>query len=190
MESRVPLIPEGRSFGEALVAKEPVGFIRPKLDGRTPSYWEWLGAGLILSREALGQSMYHGERPFERMYFGFDHASLYLRLDPGRGREPASELDGFGLELRVEGREVEIGGTLSAGRIDFRRGNESVGRGSMEEIVELALPFSALGLEQGQRIGFALRVMKDHLEIQRMPEQGFLAIDVPGPGFEEALWKV
>lgn len=184
-----PLIPEGRLFGEALVAKEPAGFIRPLVDGRLPSYWEWLGAGLYLPPSSMGQAMYRGELPFERMYFGFDLSSLFLRLDPPRGG--GGEVpDGIGIEARVEGGVLEFEGSMEGEGFEFHHGGEVVGRGCLREILEMEFPFEALGLREGQRIGLAVRVLQGTMEVQRLPEQGFLTLDVPGPGFEAEHWKV
>lgn len=191
--SLAPLIPEGQVFGEALVAKEPAGFIRPQVDGRVPSYWEWLGAGLYLPPSTVGQAMYRGEMPFDRMYFGFDLGSLFLRLDPSEGR--GDDLpDGIGIEARVEGGVLELeggwGGTQPRDGFDFRHGGEVVGRGCLDDILEIEFPFQALGLREGQRVGLAVRVLQGTMEVQRLPEQGFLTIEIPGPGFEEQRWKV
>lgn len=191
LASLVPLIPEGRDFAEAHVAKEPAGFVRPRIDGLRPSYWEWLGAGLFLP--GLGQAMYRAGGPFERLYFGFDERHLFLRLDPRTEALGADAVpfDALGLEVHAKGRTTEIEGSLgSQGEIALRIEERLAGRGKFVRILELALPFDAIEAEAGDRIGIAVRVYRRGLEVQRMPEEDFLPLVVPGPGFEEALWKV
>jgi len=185
-----PLIPEGVEFGEALVAREPAGFVRPRIDGQRPSYWEWLGAGLYVP--GLGQAMYRADGPFARMYFGFDERHLFLRLDPRvepRGDE--APFDRLGIVLRARGKTLEIEGRKGPdGDVELRLDERVVGSGRFVRILELALPFSAVGAKEGDRIGVAVRLFRAGLEVQRLPVEDFLALEVPGPGYEEARWKV
>lgn len=185
--SLLPLIPEGRGFGEALVAKSPAGFVRPKIDGMLPSYWEWLGAGLYLP--GFGGAMYRGAGPFARMYFGFDPEHLFLRLDP---LDPGSRLpiDELVVEIRGAKGTRSVVGSWDGTSVELWLEGRRMGQGRYERILEMALAFEPLGLREGDRIGVAVRMIENKLEIQRMPEEGFLPIEVPGLHFEETLWKV
>lgn len=182
-----PLIPEGRGFGEAMVAKAPAGFVRPRIDGVIPSYWEWLGAGLYLPGH--GQAMYRSAGPFSRMYFGFDPHRLFLRLDPLRVTD-FPPFDAVSVEIRGAEGSREIEGELEGGDVDLRFEGRKVGEGRFERILEVALDFELLELRERDRFGLAVRLFRDKMELQRMPEEGFLSIEVPGPHFEETLWKV
>lgn len=185
-----PLIPEGVDFGEALVAREPAGFVRPRIDGHRPSYWEWLGAGLYVP--GFGQAMYRADGPFARMYFGFDERHLFLRLDP-RVEPTVGEVpfERIAIEVRARGRSLELEGRPGAkGEIELRMEDRVVGTGRFARILELAIPFSAIEVSEGDRIGVAVRLFRAGLEIQRLPVDEFLALEVPGPGYEEARWKV
>ncbi|HLV59892.1 MAG TPA: glycoside hydrolase family 57 protein [Fredinandcohnia sp.] len=182
-----PIVPEGRGFGEALVAKAPTGFVRPRIDGVLPSYWEWLGAGLYVPGH--GQAMYRGAGPFARMYYGFDPHRLFLRLDPVRPLT-APPFDALAVEIRGAKASCEIEGTVRGGEIDLRLDGRTVGAGRFERILEMALEFERLDLGEGDHFGFAVRLFHDRTELQRMPEDGFVPVEVPGPHFEETLWKV
>lgn len=182
-----PLIPEGRGFGEALIVKAPAGFIRPRIDGMLPSYWEWLGAGLYLP--GFGGAMYRGAGPFSRVYFGFDRYSLFLRLDPQHPGE-TPPFDKIIVEIRRAGGLREVEGSGEGEGLEFHLDGRKVGEGCYRRILEMALGFEPLELREGDRIGIALRVVRDKLEMQRLPEEGFLSVEVPGPYFEEKLWKV
>lgn len=182
-----PLIPEGSGFGEAMVTKSPAGFVRPRIDGLLPSYWEWLGAGLYIPGH--GQSMYRGAGPFARLYFGFDRHNLFLRLDP-RSIAELPPFDALTVEIRGAERARGVEGDLRPSGIELRLEGEKVGEGKFDQILEMALSFEALDLWEGSRFGVAVRVFRDEQEVQRLPEEGYLSLETPGPHFEEALWKV
>ena len=58
----------------------PESLLTPRLDGRLTHYYEWSGAGSYHCARA-GQAMHRTDRILERIYFGYDHQSFYIRLD-------------------------------------------------------------------------------------------------------------
>ena len=73
-----PIVERGES--QALMV-EPKFPVTPRIDGRVDSFFEWLGSGMSDERR-LFSTMDGAERgPVERLYWGRDPQTLYLRLD-------------------------------------------------------------------------------------------------------------
>jgi alpha-amylase/alpha-mannosidase (GH57 family) len=177
---------------EAPPAREPTGFIRPTLDGLAESWREWLGAGLFRAEQARGGAMHQAVGIFGSLYFGFDAKNLYLRLDPAREDGSfAGQIDGLRICLQAgeEAVELQAGVTLGDMVLHDAKGR-TVGRGQLRAIVELAIPFSEVGLRPGQRAGVSIRGMRGDVEAERIPSQGWLSFDVPDQHFERVHWKV
>lgn len=128
---------------------------------------------------------------FSQVLYGFDPDHLYLRLDPA-GDEPIEErIDGLRIRLQKQGKVVELRGNFAHGEIDLSDGEgEGIGRGRLRAIVEIAIPFAPAGFAEGDRIGISVSAMRGEVEADRIPSQGWLAMDVPGVDFEKILWKV
>jgi hypothetical protein len=57
-------------------------------------------------------------------------------------------------------------------------------------ILELAVPWKELCLEQGNVIQMSIIVREHGLEVARYPAQRPAVLTVPGPEFESELWRV
>jgi len=124
---------------------------------------------------------------------GFDLTALYLRLDPAESPERAAEV---ATRVRVV--------VLAADRqtaIDFplvpdgavhpgRRAAEELGRAAFAQVLELALPFQALGLAPGMKLALSTHALRGDVEVERLPRYGFLAFTVPDADFEQVNWRV
>ncbi|HEY0840106.1 MAG TPA: glycoside hydrolase, partial [Vulgatibacter sp.] len=184
----------GPRGGETSPFIPPVGFLRPRIDGRVTSWLEWLGAGSYHVSEARGGSMHQAAGSFESLHFGFDSESFFLRLDP-RGDDPSgllSRVDEVRIDLEVSGRRIELGAKLRPGRLLPYSAEEgtTLGAGWFGNIVELSFGFSEMGLLAGQRPRFAVRGMRGAVEAERLPPSGWLSFDVPDESFEQRTWKV
>lgn len=177
---------------DAKPLREPTVLLRPRIDGRETHYFEWQGAGLYRPGQHRG-SMFGGAQAFCALFFGFDLERLLLRLDPAESPARAAELAS---ELQVvvhDGdRVVEV--TLPVvpdGQLrDGRLGEGVAGQVAFAEVLEAAVPFSALGLLPGARVAFTVHVRRGGLELERLPRYGFVAFAVPDPDFERIHWRV
>jgi hypothetical protein len=177
---------------------QPLSLLRPTLDGAVTDFFEWRGAGTINPNPPLG-AMWKAEGLFTAMCFGFDLERLYLRLDPDASllSQQADLRIECWLQTPVQSYRLEISPAsrdhyvLSQRRDDG--GWQDVGRSNRivwHRVLELALPFKELHLEEGQILQMTLLVRRHGLEIARYPRHQPVALTVPGPEFEATVWRV
>ena len=65
-----------------------------------------------------------------------------------------------------------------------------MGHGKMRVIVELAIPFAAVGLLAGRRGRISVRGMRGDVEVDRSPSQGWWSVEVPEESFDRVRWEV
>jgi len=78
-ELHVPVLREDR---QALPTVELTAFVRPVIDGQVTNYFEWLPAGFYDVSQG-GGAMHRGTSIITHIYYGFDLANMFFRLDPG-----------------------------------------------------------------------------------------------------------
>jgi len=159
------------------------------IDGYSRSYFEWSGAGFYRPGSTAGGSMYQGGGAFSQLWYGFSLTDLYLRLDPAQGADTSGELRILlALDKTERTLRMEVRPGAECPVLDER--GEKVGSGYSGTIVELAVGTSALGLSPSTRAGLLLRLMRNGLEVDRLPRYGELELVVPDQGFEQAHWHV
>ena len=183
---------EGAPGVEAKPLREPTFLLTPTLDGRETTFFEWQGSGLYRPGQHRG-SMYGGAQAFHVLHYGFDLSALYLRLDPAespaRSVEVASRLR---VVVLAADRQTAVDFPLvpdGAVRPGRRRGDE-LGQVAFAQVLELALPFAALGLAPGMKLALSVHVLRGEVEVERLPRYGFLAFTVPDADFEHVNWRV
>jgi hypothetical protein len=180
--------------------REPSALIAPALDGLVTDFYEWQGAGHVDGRPPLS-SMHTGREHFSRLYFGFSLDQFYLRLDPLPSDETA---DGGPPDVHVH--FIEPRPAKLVFRLDLpdppqftlwlsrdgtafapARAFDTIRR---KKVIELAVPFKALGLQAGMRVHLVVKVVRGDLELDRIPHGRPLAFTVPDRTFEGTMWKV
>ncbi len=183
---------------------EPTALLAPTFDGEETSYFEWLGAGILETREA-GGAMHQSERrppTISLVHFGFDHARLLVRADVS-GR--ALDLLGAGHELSLKfvnpaGVRFSVrnqGGRLTGTFWDRQDtephwsergpGGASVAAGT---IFELAVPLADLGLIAGQATAFFVAIYdQGGAEMERHPANRAIELRAPDLLFEARQWR-
>jgi len=198
---------EPLSRGESVGLIEPTGLFKPVLDGKDTHFYEWSSAG-YLTVKTFGGTMYQAETLVSHLYYGFDSDSLYLRLD-ANGELLREFRDGLEVAIRFNEtrRSVRVVGTES--KIPPVRGwvetseseRESAGASTPDtesfqihcaanEILELAIPFTALNLEKGQDIHFMVKLEKSGIVLERIPRRGLIHFQVPTREFQMKNWYV
>jgi alpha-amylase/alpha-mannosidase (GH57 family) len=191
IEALEPIKKVGVKAGEAPL-KEPTLLITPAIDGRETTYFEWQGGGVYRPGQAHG-SMFGGAQAFQAMRFGFDLANLYLRLDPMEAPQRTAEA--------CSSVRVEVVATKGQVHVDFevapdgarrrgRRDGAELGSSAFARIMEMSLPFAALGLARDDRVALAVHVMRAGVELERLPRFGYVTFTVPDEDFERIHWRV
>ncbi len=178
---------------EARPLRDPTMLFTPTLDGRETTFFEWQGSGLYRPGQPRG-SMYGGAQAFGLLRFGFDLDALHLRLDPAESSTRAAEV---GNHLRVElvsrGRQVEVDFELrpdGVPRGGMVPGGGQAGQAAYLDVLEVSLPFAALGLVPGDKVALAVHVLRSQVEVERLPRYGFVNITVPDRDFDGVNWRV
>jgi alpha-amylase/alpha-mannosidase (GH57 family) len=194
-EALEPIKRVGPGLGAGVEPKpvrEPSLLLSPVVDGRETTYFEWQGSGLYRPGQHRG-SMYGGAQVFDLLHYGFDLGSLYLRLDPAESPERSAEL---AARLRVtvlaDGRQATLELPVVAdGRL--RRGELArapAGEVAFADVLELSIPFAALGLRAGVKVALAVHAVRADVEVERLPRFGYVNLVVPGEDFEQLHWRV
>ncbi len=167
----------------------PIHLTTPQVNGRPGNYYDWIAAGYF---EASEGSFHRIHRHLERIRFGFDEQNLYVRVE---GAVVAELGEGEKIEVRIafdRPRDLTI---IYAGdglrRVDAE-GNqhEFRGRVAREIFLEMALPFEELGAQVGDPVEFAVVVVAEGKDIDRIPQSGCVITSRPGTDFGLENWSV
>lgn len=172
---------------------EPSAFIRPAIDGRLTRYYEWHGAGLWLFGTG-GATMHRVTAPIARsLHYGFDESTLYLRMDFA-----GDELPGAAASLVLEviapaPHRLRVDG-LAPGETFVVRENATTrldgGIAHIDDVLEMAIPFAALGAAAGQTLEMLLHIERGGERLESLPPGQVLKVGVPGKDWDAAFWSV
>jgi alpha-amylase/alpha-mannosidase (GH57 family) len=172
-------------------ALDPIGWVRPVIDGKVTDFYEWHTAG----RHAAGSggAMHEGERLVRDLFHGFDESRLYLRVDFAGDAPPA------GTDLVVEmvaprAASVVVSDVASGTPVvrEAREGGGAIAGAEcrVDDVLELALPFESLGLATGEEAELVVHLTRAGRAIESHPSAGGLRLTVPGPGYAAEMWSV
>jgi alpha-amylase/alpha-mannosidase (GH57 family) len=189
---------EARRFQGRDQVTPPLSLLRPTLDGAVTDFFEWRGAGTINPNPPLG-AMWKAEGLFSAICYGFDLEHLFLRLDPDTSllSQKADLRIEYGIQTAGHSYRIEIAPSFPDHYVlSQRRGDGSWQEVSRSEqlawhhVLELAVPFKELHVDQGQTLQMTLLVRRHGLEIARYPRHQPVEVSVPGPEFEATVWRV
>jgi alpha-amylase/alpha-mannosidase (GH57 family) len=174
---------------------EPAAVMKPMLDGKVTTFYEWKLAGLYESYRDSTRTT-GAERLLNAIYFGFDHDNLYLRLDTAISpRDKAFTHLLFRLEFEVPVRRViAISATEPCveGSAELRvRPEAEAGhvRAVACDITEVAVPFGRIPAGPGDRLAFRVAVIRRGKRIERRPIHDVISFEVPRKDFEAEMWS-
>lgn len=183
------------------VVHRPTGFIHPVIDGEVTNYFEWVGAGCVEAAQSAGaMHQVSDQRPgISLVEFGFDLEHLYLRVD---GQRPMAELLGGGLTLAARFLKpvgvrvaVEVQKSATTARLFVRsaqgewRATERPGlAAAVHRVLELKIPFAALGAAVGDPIAFFVVLTRDRAELEHHPRHLPIEFAVPDRTFAARNW--
>ena len=179
---------------------EPRAAIKPVVDGMVSNYFEWLSSGR-LERTYFGSAMHKEIQGglINSISYGFSSDALYMRFDYleelGLYAGPWSFTVNFVYPKHVR-VAAEIEGSESSAEAfvktsEKERWNKS---GSLEiaseSVVELAIPFSTLGVARGEEMKLYITINGRERGVERWPVKGYLLFTVPPEDFEQQDWIV
>ncbi|HEY2839276.1 MAG TPA: glycoside hydrolase family 57 protein [Pirellulales bacterium] len=188
--------PISENHPQPRLATEPTSFLNVRVDGRR-SYFEWLNAGHCAASGSRGAMSMVSEGRLSDVYFGCDEENLFIRCDArlGAARERLADVD----ELRVVFYQP-AGFELLVARPSWTEPPAllhfdglpapSVGvEAACDSILELAIPFRALGVEIDARLSFVVELFAAGQSLEKLPHEGAIETTVPSADFELIMWQ-
>ena len=200
LEEAVPnelLQPIRRKTSQPRLHTEPTRLLDVKIDGRQ-TYFEWLDAGHYQPRGDRGTMSSASPARTAGLYFGFDLARLYLRLDAQGGpvREQWADLDSLRITFREpEGFELVVARpALREPTIQLFQRDVPVSGAPLaaaaDAILEMAIPWRSLAVAPNDPVHWIVELIRAGETIERLPTDGAIETIVPSPNFELMLWQV
>jgi hypothetical protein len=178
-------------------AVKPSSFINPKIDGKVTNFFEWKNAGYYEVGHS-GGSMHQVSTALKSFHYGFNADKLFLRLDFGDdiSLKVLEDLTPRIIFLNPVEAQVSLNFNSEAKPKEFFIKSGDIQKEldyslvSYGKIMEIAIPFSALGLpEKYDVIEFAISIDKNKMEIERWPYQSSIIIPKPSDSFVFANWS-
>jgi alpha-amylase/alpha-mannosidase (GH57 family) len=184
---------------ESDMVQQPLVLLNPTIDGLVTDFFEWRGAGSINTRPPLG-AMWKADGLFTAIHFGWNLDQLVMRFDPD---EEGAKKQGLAVDITLQGPQFTFRLTFplsSPGPETFLLSRQTQTEAWQEigsyrsinahTILELAVPWKELCLEQGNTVEMSIIVLEHSLEVARYPGHRAAVLTVPGPEFEAGLWRV
>ena len=159
----------------------PPGFVTPALDG-SGRFGTWAGA-MPIALDGTGTTMHRVTGTLVRgLHIAVDRTTAYLRLD------------GEDLVRRVVAGNLAVAvliGQPQPRRLDLRS-RDGKGPGWVAaRVIEVALPFVALGVQAGDRLAISVLITDrgGHV-IEQQPSHAPVELDVPTRHLEARHWRV
>ncbi len=200
----IPIIRAERMPQAKNYLASPRNYIRPTIDGRVTSYFEWSAATLYRPSPEFGAMHRAGYGLLAGLYFGFDKSQVYLRVDFHESvfENPASVEVEFifpkknlkiGALISPGGRSV----ALSAGSIQKPPGpaeppgpRDRAGvEASFHKVLEIGIPFRTLGCAEDDKLEFFVNLHHVGSIGERWPMYGSFTAELPGKDFEIRMWE-
>jgi len=182
----------------------PTASLQVKVDGRCTNYFEWLCAGRYRADKEGGVMTAAHNSLLDQIYFGYDQNSLCLRVDlhdepvlpkeaendaksPQKPRHMVQQLNIHFPELKMMlGLDpTNLKKRIYDGRWD---GTAQLIEAAWDEIVELKIPFSALGVKENHELSFYVEVSAADRATERYPRNSALQLTVPPANVHEHEW--
>ena len=178
------------------------GFIQPMIDGEVTSYFEWVGAGSMNVGGSLAGTMHQvSDRPdaISLVEFGFDLRNLYLRVD---GTARIGDILARGLTITVrflKPTAVRVGAEVTRGALhvglqtrsetgDWRDVDSPGLTGAAGRVLELQIPFAALGAKTHEPVAFVVILSQEARELEHHPRHQPIEFEVPDAQFAARNW--
>jgi alpha-amylase/alpha-mannosidase (GH57 family) len=168
----------------------PTAPIKPEINGRPGSFFEWQNAGR-LEADTHGGAMNIANPLTNILYYGFDGRHLYLRIDTEKpAAEYAAKQYTLDLVIKKKRKQFQLP-VIPPVPIDtvHREAGISI-KTAVDRIIELALPLALLKVKQGDSFYLQLEWKHAGHHFQSIPAYDFFRLTVPtGKDYAKA-WQV
>ena len=184
-------------------------YVSPHLSGGPTASLEWSGAGYVEPQPSTGAAQM-GHTLFRRLYFGYNPADLFLRLElneplagyqvafylavPGLKKvnrrvrfgdtNPALELSsvGLGWEIALPPPGQQLVLNRADGQEIWRPAATLGPTPRSDTAVELAIPLQRLGIKLGDTVEMVATLVKDNVLVEALPASDTLHISLKTMG--------
>jgi alpha-amylase/alpha-mannosidase (GH57 family) len=186
-----------KSIEKFEIYSSPFAFSVIKIDGKRTDYFEWIAAGHYAVARDKTVMDHSGKRLVRDIYFGFDELNAYFRVDTeGPFRQNWSEEYTLQLHfLKPQEQRVILTNILSDRPLfdiydkDGQKLYQEVNSIACGDIIELACPFSLLGVKPYEIVEFFVDICQGNNLIERYPATIPLRFQVPSKSFETINWQ-
>jgi hypothetical protein len=174
------LMPVRSSFIDAHFTK-PIDFITPTIDGKITHFYEWQQAGHFDCAKA-GSTMHKAERLLAGIWFGFDEANLYFRIDRSVTVDPKRfEEFTFSFEF-FDTIKSEISIQPKSRTVKFNSKGTAKVQFALIDVLEISIPLALLSSQPETKLLARLKILEDDQALEIWPPAEALKIELPGPG--------
>jgi len=159
----------------------PKSYITPAIDGRVGNYFEWLNAGSIDVVPGAGGAMAFSNPLVTGLFYGFDAAHLYLRVDT-TGEACSYFERGYTLEIVfLKDSEKKV--------LDIK---ELSGKGdiAVDTVIECRVSLGYLSVREGDSFHLYLEWKSGGEFFQTIPGHGYFTLTVPTEKDYAQFWLV
>jgi alpha-amylase/alpha-mannosidase (GH57 family) len=202
----IPIIKFDRGLQEKNVICAPRSYIQPRIDGLISSYFEWNSAMKVVPTPGFGAMHRAGHVMLSCFYYGFSVDEIFLRFDLDKlAVENIEELE---LEVLFPEKAVKIRSVLDPVHRRFTCVFQKIGeskvdrsptlgtveesgskiRAAFEKVLEMAIPFDALGCSREERLELFITIQIPGSFGERWPIYGTFSAELPGTDFAVRMW--
>ncbi|MCF6179127.1 MAG: glycoside hydrolase family 57 protein, partial [Geopsychrobacter sp.] len=171
-------------------SSEPIERFSPQIDGYLGDYFEWLAAGEI--DLAAGGAMHAIQSGPQRIFYGYDDESLYLRLDEvALLRQLCAEQGQF--EIHLHGRHnLCLRWQPQTNQLELIAQEQKLGKGyvAAEKILEMAIPLKLLNLEPEDELRLFCCCVQKGRSVGRWPGEGDAPLVYRGALLDQENWTI
>jgi alpha-amylase/alpha-mannosidase (GH57 family) len=181
--------------GGAAIPYQPAAVLRPVLDGRVTTFYEWKLAGLYESYRDSSRGVF-GRRILNAIYFGFSHEKIFIRFDTSVSPQ-SQEFTTLAFRIEFEDpshRQITIRAQAPRTPTDITLQVEPAEAAPEVEAValenvEIAIRFGLISAKAGDIVAFRVAVLRDGKVIEHRPVHEVIRFTLPTPEFDAEMWS-
>ncbi|MFH0839898.1 MAG: hypothetical protein V1883_02640 [Candidatus Omnitrophota bacterium] len=167
--------------------REPTLTFTPTINGRIDSFYEWEMAGLYNVHEK-GSTMFGRESIVKAFYYGSNESNLHVRIDTNvNSRDKEAERIKLILKILAPSHvyvsiplNKEDDGTITVFDNSGKEIEKKEFSGySFDEIAEVTIPFTDLGVKENDELEFVILVEADGGIAESWPKNRFISVKIP-----------